>query len=76
MFFFCGPFRGALDFLGVVFLSSVVLAAGGRHMVRKSPCFEAFFLRFAVSAFSVLFWCWLCVFRPCPGSIFFWAVAL
>ena len=55
MFFFCVPFRGALDFLGVVFLSSVALAAGGRHMVRKSSCFEAFF--FGVSLFLLFLFC-------------------
>ena len=56
-FFFCS-FRGALDFLGVVFLSSVALPAGGRHMVRKSPCFEAFF--FALRCFC--FFCSVLVF--------------
>ena len=39
-------------------------------MVRKALCFEAFFMRFAVFAFSVLFLCLLWVVRPSPGSQF------
>ena len=52
------------------FYRFIVLAAGGRHMVRKPLCFEAFFLRVAVFAFSVLFLCLLSVVRPSPGSKF------
>ena len=50
-------------FFLVVFLSVCPLAAGGRQMVRKSYCFQAFFLRFAFFAFSVPFLCLLSV-RP------------
>ena len=52
------------------FYRFIVLAAGGRHMVRKPLCFEAFFLRVAVFAVSVLFLCLLWVVRPSPGSKF------
>ena len=47
--------RFFFGFFLVVLLSVRPLAAGGRHMVCKSYCFAAFFLRFVFFAFSLPF---------------------
>ena len=59
---FCAAYFGGLRiFLGLFFFRSVVLVAGGCHMVRTSPCFEAFF--FCVSLFLLFLFCFCVCFR-------------